>query len=130
MTPARLLPRRAFHVRRLLALRIVSEKVEAKTRELQSKSSYEQRSQIRTIGGDVDLRVEFEALQVTGKRIYVGGGQYAEGRGGEMYELPGGIRVGFRMANDMRTGAKSSIPTLDIVFPSGDRIRFHYNPTR
>lgn len=89
---------------------------------------------MRTISGDVDLRREFDELKVTGTRVYAGGGQYGKSGDGEMFELPGGqgIRVGFRMANDERTGAKNSIPTLDVVIPGPSRIRmrFHYNPER
>ncbi|MBL0899036.1 MAG: hypothetical protein IBJ17_10125 [Reyranella sp.] len=111
-------------------VRIVSEKVDAKVGELRSKSTYEQRSEIRTIGGDVDLRAEFDKLKVTGRRIFSGDGQYGRGGSGEMYELPGGTRVGFRMANDVRTGAKNSVPTLDVAVPGSNQVRFHYNPTR
>jgi hypothetical protein len=112
--------------------RIILEKVGTKTEKLREKSTYEQRSKVRTISGDVDLRKEFEELKVTGTRIYAGGGQYGKSGDGEMFELPGGqgIRVGFRMANDERTGAKNSIPTLDVVIPGTSRMRFHYNPER
>ncbi|MSP75777.1 MAG: hypothetical protein EXR12_06545 [Rhodospirillaceae bacterium] len=112
--------------------RAIREKVDTKTEELRAKSTYEQRSKVKTIGGDVDLRKEFDELKATGTRVYAGRGQYGKGGDGEMFELPGGqgIRVGFRMANDTRTGAKNSIPTLDIVVPGRGETRFHYNPMR
>ena len=78
--------------------------------------------------GDDDLRDKFERLKITGKRVDGGLGQY--GRAGELYELPGGVRMGFRMANDTRTGEKSSIPTLDIIIPGRKPVRFHYNNQR
>ncbi|MDP3162272.1 MAG: hypothetical protein Q8N31_19845 [Reyranella sp.] len=111
---------------------IIREKIDTKTEELRAKSTYEQRSKVKTISGDVDLRKEFDELKVTGTRVYSGGGQYGKGGDGEMVELPGGqgIRIGFRMANDTRTGAKNSIPTLDIVVPGRGETRFHYNPMR
>ena len=108
--------------------RIVGEKVDRTVEGLSAQSTYEQRSIVRTIRGDVDLRAEFERLKTAGKRVDGGGGQY--GRDGELYELPGGVRVGFRMANDMRTGEKSSVPTLDIRYPGRKRITFHYNNQR
>lgn len=112
--------------------RIVDEKVRAKLNELQAPSTYEQRSSVKTIGGNVDLREVFDDLKKAGRRVYAGGGQYGIGGNGEMYELPGGqgIRVGFRMANDTRSGAKNSIPTLDIYVPGVVRVRYHYNPER
>ena len=87
---------------------------------------------MKTIGGNVDLREVFDDLKKAGRRVYAGGGQYGIGGNGEMYELPGGqgIRVGFRMANDTRSGAKNSIPTLDIYVPGVVRVRYHYNPER
>gem|GEM_PF-3386108 len=110
--------------------RIVAEKVDAKTEELRSKSTHDHRSGVRTISGGIDLRAEFDGLKVSGKRVYTQSGQYSEGRGGEMYELPGGIRIGFRMANDMNAGTAKSTPTLDIKLPGQRPIKFHYNEGR
>jgi hypothetical protein len=108
---------------------IVRRRIEQTIKDLSSRSTYDHRSAVRTIGGDVDLRAEFERLKIGGKRVYGGRGQHGEGGDGELYELPGGMRVGFRMANDTRTGQKRSIPTLDIRY-QGQRLRFHYNNQR
>jgi len=108
--------------------RIVREKVERAVTDLGTQSTYEQRSTVKTVGNEVDLRAEFERLRSGGKRVDGGRGQY--GREGELYELPGGVRVGFRMANDMRTGEKRSVPTLDIRYSDGTWVRFHYNKQR
>lgn len=111
-------------------VRIVSEKVEAKTEELRSKSTHDHRSGVRTISGGIDLRAEFDGLKVSGKRVYPQRGQYSEGRDGEMYELPGGIRIGFRMANDVNAGTTKTTLTLDIKLPGQRPIKFHYNEGR
>jgi hypothetical protein len=47
-----------------------------------------------------------------------------------MYELPGGIRVGFRMANDTRARKRDSVSILDIKLPGQRQIKFHYNEER
>jgi hypothetical protein len=107
---------------------IVREKVERAVTDLSAQSTYEQRSTVRTVRGQVDLRAEFERLRSGGKRVDGGRGQY--GREGELYELPGGVRVGFRMATDMRTGQKRSVPTLDVRYPDGTWVRFHHNNQR
>jgi hypothetical protein len=109
---------------------IVRKRIDRIVEDFSKQSTYEQRSIVRTIGGDIDLRAEFERLKVAGKRVEGGGaGQYNRGDG-ELYELPGGLRVGFRMANDTRTGEKRSIPTLDIKYPGRQRITFHFNNRR
>jgi hypothetical protein len=109
---------------------IVRRKIDRTIEGLNARSTYEQRSIVRTIGGNVDLRAEFERLKAGGKRIQGGGaGQYSRSDG-ELYELPGGVRIGFRMANDARTGEKRSIPTLEIKYPGRMPIRFHYNNQR
>jgi hypothetical protein len=107
---------------------IVRKRVEQAIEDLSAGSTYDHRSTVRTFRGDADLRAEFERLKITGKRVDGGRGQY--GRDGELYELPGGVRIGFRMANDMRTGEKSSIPILDVRYPGRKRITFHYNNRR
>lgn len=108
---------------------IVRKRIDGTIEDLSAQSTYDQRSIVRTIGSNVDLRAEFERLKVGGRRIDGGGrGQYSRGDG-ELYELPGGLRVGFRMANDMRTGQKRSVPTLEITH-AGKRVRFHYNNQR
>lgn len=109
---------------------IVRKRVSQTIDDLSARSTYDHTSRIRTIGGDADLRAEFERLKTTGKRIYGARGQYAEGGDGEFYELPGGVRIGFRMANDTRTKENRSLPTLDIVYPGRGRFRFHYNNQR
>jgi hypothetical protein len=109
---------------------IVRKRVSQAIDDLSAQSTYDHTSRVRTIGGAADLRAEFERLKTTGKRVYGARGQYAEGGDGEFYELPGGVRIGFRMANDMRTGENRSLPTLDIVYPGRGRFRFHYNNQR
>jgi len=111
-------------------VRIVAEKVDAALGDLTSKSSYEQQSSVRTIEGNVNLRAEFDRLKTVGKRARPRSGQYSEGRGGELYELPGGIQIGFRMANDIRAGTLGTIPTLEIKMPGQRAIKFHYNEKR
>jgi len=111
---------------------IVREKVDKKVEDLRARSTYEDTSRIRTIGGDVDLRADFERLKSSGTRIYMAKGQYSKDGNGELYLLPGGegLRVGFRMANDMRTKEKNSVPTLDVIYPDNSSVRFHYNNER
>jgi hypothetical protein len=111
---------------------IVRDKVERTTRNLQGGSYYDQRSMIRTIDRLIDLKSEFDELRKSGKRVYAERGAYRQGGSGELYELPGGdgIRIGFRKANDMAKNTFESIPTLEIIVPGRNPVRFHYNPER
>jgi len=110
--------------------RVVREKVDKTAEDLRARSVYEKRSSIRTIGGDADLRAEFDRLKVGGRRVYGQRGQYGVTDHGELYELPGGLRIGFSMARDTRTGVSRSLPTLDIMYPDRRNLRFHYNNER
>ena len=112
--------------------RVVRKKIDDRTTELKAQSTYSNDSDVRTIGGEVDLRVEFDKLKVGGTRIYKERGQYKEGGSGELYALPGsdGLQVGFRMAHDMQKGIQGSVPTLEIIVPGRDPIKFHYNSER
>ncbi|TAJ35733.1 MAG: hypothetical protein EPO55_25065 [Reyranella sp.] len=112
--------------------RVVKKKIDDRTAELKAQSTYSNDSDVRTIGGEVDLRFEFDKLKIGGTRIYKARGQYKEGGSGELYALPGsdGLQVGFRMAHDMQKGTRGSVPTLEIIVPGRDPVKFHYNSER
>lgn len=113
--------------------RVVKAKIEAALKDLTSRGTVEQRSEVQTISDGTDLRAIFEDLRTAGKRVYTERGEYREGGSGELFALPGseGLRVGFRMAHDMKKGTRGSVPTLEFIFPGETKpIKFHYNSER
>ena len=113
--------------------KVVKAKIEVTLKDLMSRGAVEHRSEVRTISDSTNLRTVFDELRVGGKRVFTARGEYREGGIGELYALPGseGIRVGFRMATDVRKGTPKSIPTLEFIFPGEAKpIKFHYNTER
>lgn len=113
--------------------KVVKAKIEATLEDLMSRGAVEHRSEVRTISDSTNLRTVFDELRVGGKRVFTARGEYREGGSGELYALPGseGIRVGFRMATDVRKGTPKSIPTLEFIFPGETKpIQFRHDTER